>query len=76
MYRSGRANGDVDGLRRPQQTTELFPDAVKAICQAYTIKRDSCPYFETLVVSSASGVVEPNDSPTSVPTDTSLQNVD
>ena len=77
VYRSGRANGDADGLsRRPQQNTELFPDAVKAICQAYTVKRDSCPYFETLVVSSASGVVEPSDSPTSVSTDTSLQDVD
>ena len=77
VYRSGRANGDADGLsRRPQQTTELFPDAVKAICQAYTVKRDTCPYFETLVVSSASGVVEPSDSPTSVSTDTSLQDVD
>ena len=69
MYRCGRANGDAGGLsRRSRQTTELCPDAVKAICQkaicqAYMVKRDSCPYFETLDVSSASGVVEPRDSP-------------
>ena len=30
-YRSGRSNGDADGLsRRPQETTEMFPDVVKA----------------------------------------------
>ena len=56
-YRCGKANGDVDGLsRRPQQSTELFPDVVKAICQAYTVQRDSCPYFETLVVSNSINV--------------------
>ena len=56
-YRCGKANGDADGLsRRPQQCTELFPDVVKAICQAYTVQRDSCPYFETLVVSNSINV--------------------
>ena len=30
---------------------ELFADAVKAICHAYTVKRDYCPYIETLIVS-------------------------
>ena len=44
-YRSGRSNGDADGLsRRPQETTEMFPEVVKAISQAYLVTRDSCPY--------------------------------
>ena len=61
-YRSGKANGDADGLsRRPQQTSQLFPEAVKAICQAYTVTRNSCPYFETLVVSNSLNV-ESSDS--------------
>lgn len=52
-YKSGKSNNDADGLsRRPYETVELFPDAVKAICQAYTVKRDSCPYVETLAVQS------------------------
>ena len=55
VYRSGKANADADGLsRRPQMTAELFPDAVKAICHAYTVKRDSCPYIEALIVSNNS----------------------
>ena len=40
------------------------------------VKRDSCTYFERLAVSSAFGVVESSDSPASVSTDTSLQDVD
>ena len=40
-YRSGRSNGDADGLsRRPQETMEMFPDVVKAISQAYLVSRD------------------------------------
>ena len=31
-YRSGKSNGDADGLsRRPQETTEMFPDVVKKV---------------------------------------------
>ena len=56
-YPCGRANGDAKGLsRRPLQTKELFPDVVTAICEAYLVKRDSCPYFETLVVSNSVNV--------------------
>ena len=45
----------TDGLsRRPHDNTELFSDAVKAICEAYLVNRDSCPYAENLVVTSAS----------------------
>ena len=52
-YKSGNTNGDADGLsRRPPETVKLFPDAVNSICQAYTVQRDSCPYVETLLVSS------------------------
>jgi len=51
-YRSGKANGDADGLsRRPQQSETVFPNVVKAICQSYTVDRSSCPYIETLVLS-------------------------
>ena len=76
-YRCGKANGDADGLsRRPQQCTEMFPDVVKAICESYTVKRDSCPYFETLVVSNSINV-ESLDSTTPVSLEsTSLQDVD
>ena len=35
-YRSGKTKGDADGLsRRPQETVQLFPDAVNSICQAF-----------------------------------------
>ena len=54
ICRSGKANGDADGLsRRPYENTEIFSDVVKAICQAYTLKRDSCPYAETLEITCA-----------------------
>ena len=54
-YRSGRANANADGLsRRPPETVEMFPDVVKAISQAYTVKRDACPYAETLIVNNKS----------------------
>ena len=57
VYRSGKANGDADGLsRRPQEDIELCFDAVQAICSAYTIERDSCPYVENLVVNCNSHV--------------------
>ena len=32
IYLSGKSNGDADGLsRRPHETTEMFPEVVKAI---------------------------------------------
>ena len=63
-YRSGRSNGDADGLsRRPQETTEMFPDVVKAISQAYIVSRDSCPYVETLVITSQSQIVDSEECP-------------
>ena len=63
VYRSGKANANADGLsRRPQMTAELFPDAVKAICHVYTVKRDSCPYIETLIVSNNSQTTESQNS--------------
>ena len=58
-YRSGRSNGDADGLsRRPQETTEM-----KAISQAYLVARDSCPYAETLVITNQSQIVDANECP-------------
>ena len=51
--RSGRSNEDADGLsRRPQETTKMFPEIVKAISQSYIVTRDSCPYAENLVIRS------------------------
>ena len=39
-YRSGKSNGDADGLsKRPQETTEMFPEIVKAISQSYILTR-------------------------------------
>ena len=53
---------------------ELFPDVVKAVCQAYLVERESCPLVETLIVSNAVTLV---DLPTPDLLDsTSLQNVD
>ena len=58
----------------PLQDVELFPDVVKAVCQAYLVVRESCPLVETLVVSNAVTLVDP---PTPDLLDsTSLQNVD
>ena len=75
IYRSGKSNADADGLsRRPPQDVELFPDVVKAVCQAYLVERESCPLVETLIVSNAVTLVDP---PTPDLLDsTSLQNVD
>ena len=62
-YKSGSSNCDADGLsRRPHETVELFPNVIKAICEAYTVQRGSCPYAETLVVTSASQLAESVDS--------------
>ena len=59
IYRSGKANGDADGLsRRPHETNEMFPDVVKAVCQAYTVKTDTCPYVETLVLNNKAQLIE------------------
>ena len=63
-YRSGKSNGDADGLsRRPQETTEMFPDVVKAISQAYLVNRGSCPYVETLVITNQSQIVDSEECP-------------
>ena len=63
-YRSGRSNGDADGLSRsPQETTEMFPEVVKAISQAYLVTRDSCPYAETLVITNQSQIVDAEECP-------------
>ena len=78
-YKSGKTNGDANGLsRRPQETVQLFPDAVKSICQAYTVQRDSCPYVETLLVSSCGQIPvslssEPQDIP---PASSHLRDID
>ena len=62
-YKTGKSNCDADGFsRRPQEKTEIFPEVVKAICDAYTVKRETCPYAETLVVTSASQLAESVDS--------------
>ena len=61
-YKSGKANTDADGLsRRPQEKEELFPEAVKAICQAYTVNRGSCPYIENVLVTDNPDLLELND---------------
>ena len=53
---------------------ELFPDVVKAVCQAYTIERESCPLVDTLVVSNAITLLDPPTPDILVPT--SLKNVE
>ena len=62
-YKSGSSNCDADVLsRRPHDTLELFPDVVKAICEAYSVQRGSYPYAKILVVTSASQLAESVDS--------------
>ena len=62
VYRSGKSNGDADGLsRRPQYKIEMFPEVVSAICDALIIKRDNCPYAETLIVSSCASILDSVD---------------
>ena len=62
-YKSGKLNGDADGLsRRPQEEITLPPGAGQAICLAYTVSRTNCSYAETLVVTCAfqlAGLVDP-----------------
>ena len=77
-YKSGKSNGDADGLsRRPQDNVELFSDAVKSICQAYTVKRGNCPYVETLVLTNACQQVDSIDPSVHLDLDsTELKSVD
>ena len=51
-YRSGKRNGDADGLsRRPEEesstTTTLFPDVLKAI--SYSLTADQMPIADTII---------------------------
>ena len=51
-YRSGRNNADADGLSRishKEETTTVFPDVLKAICQSMTIIHDPEPFVDSLV---------------------------
>ena len=77
-YRSGRSNGDADGLSRgPQETTEMFPEIVKAISQSYIVTRDSCPYAENLVITSQSQIADSDESNKCPPLEsTELNSVD
>ena len=77
-YRSGRSNGDAgDRSRRPQETTEMFPEVVKAISLAYIVKGNSCPYAETLVITDQSQIVDSEESLSSPPIDsTELSSVE
>ena len=60
IYRSGKSNTEADGLfMHLPQDVELFPDVVKAVCQAYLVERESCPLVETLVISNAVTLVDP-----------------
>ena len=41
VYKSGKSNGDADGLsRRLQDTEEMFPDVVSASSEALTVSRN------------------------------------
>ena len=77
-YKTGKTNGDADGLsRRPQEVVQLFPEAVNSICSAYTVDRESCPYVETMVVSSCGQIPVSLSSETDgVPASSELKDVD
>ena len=51
-YRSGKKNADADGLSRlhdSNQTTTVFPDVLKAICQTVIVEEDKEPLVDSLV---------------------------
>ena len=51
-YRSGKKNADADGLSRlhdSNQTTTVFPDVLKAICQTVVVEKDKEPLVDSLV---------------------------
>ena len=53
-YRSGRQNGDADGLSRIQEestttTTTVFPGVMKAICHSMSVDEDYQPCINMLV---------------------------
>lgn len=78
VYKSGKSNGDADGLsRRPQKTEEMFPDVVSAICEALTVSSNNCPIAETLVVTSSETILDAVDTPFHHPVDaTDISTVD
>ncbi|MCW4344300.1 MAG: RNase H-like domain-containing protein, partial [Candidatus Thiodiazotropha endolucinida] len=50
-YRSGKQNGDADGLSRIQEestTRTVFPDVLKAVCHAITAEEEFQPCINTL----------------------------
>ncbi|XP_078330924.1 uncharacterized protein LOC144624804 isoform X3 [Crassostrea virginica] len=47
---SGKSNQDADGLSRRPYRAEMFPDVVKAVCQAALIDRKQLPLAESLVI--------------------------
>ena len=77
-YKTGKTNGDADGLScRPQEVDQLFSEAVNSICSAYTVDRESCPYVETMVVSSCGQIPVSLSSETDgVPASSELRDVD
>ena len=77
-YKTGKTNGDADGLsRRPQEVVELFPEAVNSICSAYTVNRDSCPYIETMLVSSCGQIpVTLSSESDDIPESSELRDID
>ena len=51
-YRSGRNNADADGLSRiihKEETTTVFPEVLKAICQSMTINHEPEPFVDSLM---------------------------
>ena len=77
IYRSGKATGDADGLsRRPYENTKIFSDMMRAICQTYTVKRDSCPYAETLEITCAPQLAHVDAHPDIMIQSSELQDVD
>lgn len=49
-YRSGKSNQDADGLSRRPYNLQIFPEAVKAVCQAAQIDWEILPLAESLVI--------------------------
>ena len=66
----------ADGLsRRPQEYEKMFPEVVNAICQAYIVMHEDCPYVENLVVNCSPVIVDAVKTYVTSPEGTDLGNI-
>ena len=63
-YRSGKKNSDADGLSRlheSDETTTVFPDILKAICQTVVVQKDTEPLADSLVAPDSAPTIDQSE---------------